>query len=333
VVRVSPWIALAVPAGIMLGLGLWTLVALIPRVGAPRLSSRIAPYVAAVSPAARELVRRRPAEPVSAMGELLRPLADGLQRGLSGILGGDESVERRLRQAGWTMPVARFRSRQLIGGAIGAAVGAGLATVLLRLTALPVLAAIVVAVVAAAVGLLAPEQLLARAARARLARMAAEYPTVIELLTLALAAGEGVLDALRRVARVGSGELARELGIVVAEVNAGVPLAEALTRRASLIGLASLTRTVDQLVAALDRGTPLADVLRAEAQDARDESKRAILEAAGKKEVAMLSLRAWCARVRLPDRGQGRVTDPLAGIRPRAPPGPSRGNQESRKRR
>jgi tight adherence protein C len=284
----SPWIALAVPVGIMLGLGLWTLIALVPRIGAPRLTSRIAPYVAAVSPSARDLLRRRPAEPVAAIAELLRPLADGLLRGLSGILGGDESVGRRLGQAGWTMPIARFRSRQLVAGAVGAAAGAGIAALLLRFTALPVLAAIVAAVLAAAVGFLAPEQLLARAARARLARMAAEYPTVVELLTLAIAAGEGVLDALRRIARVGSGELAREVAIVVAEVNAGVPLAEALTRRSSLIGLAPLSRTVDQLVAALDRGTPLADVLRAEAQDARDESKRAVLEAAGKKEVAML---------------------------------------------
>ncbi|MGN6326858.1 type II secretion system F family protein [Pseudolysinimonas sp.] len=284
----SAAVALAVPVGIVLGLGLWTLVALIPRIGAPRLTSRIAPYVSAVSPAARDLVRRRPAEPVSALDELLRPLADGLRRGLSGILGGDEAVERRLRQAGWSLPVPRFRSRQLIGGAIGAAAGAGSSALLLRFTAVPVIAAIAIAVVAAAMGLLAPEQMLARAARARLARMDAEYPTVVELLTLSLAAGEGVLDALRRVARVGSGELARELGIVVAEVNAGVALAEALTRRASLIGLPTLSRTVDQLVAALDRGTPLAEVLRSEAQDAREETKRAILEAAGKKEVAML---------------------------------------------
>ncbi len=287
-VRVSTWVALAVPAGVVLGLGLWTLAALIPRVGAPRLSSRIAPYVSAVSPAARDLVRRRPAEPVSAIGELLRPAGEGAQRSLSGILGGDESVQRRLHQAGWTMPVARLRSRQLIGGAIGAAAGAGFAALLLRFTALPPLAAIVVGILAAVAGLLAPEQILTRAARARLARMAAEYPTVVELLTLALSAGEGVLDALRRVTRVGSGELARELGIVVAEVNAGVPLAEALTRRANLVGLAPFSRTVDQLVAALDRGTPLADVLRAEAQDARDEAKRALLESAGRKEVAML---------------------------------------------
>jgi len=38
----------------------------------------------------------------------------------------------------------------------------------------------------------------------------------------------------------------------------------------------------------LERGTPLAEVLRAQAQDARDEAKRELLEVAGKKEVAML---------------------------------------------
>jgi tight adherence protein C len=284
----TPWVALAVPAGIGLGLGLWTLIALVPRIGAPRLSSRIAPYVSSVSPAARELVGRRPAEPVTALGELLRPAGDVLGRSFSGLLGGDETIARRLRQAGWRMSVARFRSRQLVGAAIGAAVGALLVAVLLRMTGIPVLAALALGAVMAAVGSLEPEQVLARAARARLGRMTAEYPTVVELLTLSLSAGEGLLDALRRVSRVGGGALAGEIGIAVAEVNAGVPLAEALTRRASLIGLAPFTRTVDQLVAALDRGSPVAEVLRAEAQDARDDAKRALLEAAGKKEVAML---------------------------------------------
>ncbi|WP_344202087.1 type II secretion system F family protein [Pseudolysinimonas kribbensis] len=284
----TPWIALAVPVGIVLGVGLWTLVALVPRVGAPRLSTRIAPYVAAVSPEARDLATCRPAVPVSVIGELLRPGAAGLLGGLSGVLGGDEAIERRLRQAGWTTPVARFRSRQLVGLAIGSAVGAALVAGLVRATAIPLVAAVAVGIAAAAVGLLAPEQLLARAARARLRRMTHEYPTIVELLTLSLAAGEGVLEALRRVARVGSGELARELTVVVTEVNAGVPLAEALTRRAAAIGLPPFTRTVDQLVAALDRGSPLVDVLRAEAQDARDEAKRGLLEAAGRNEVAMM---------------------------------------------
>ena len=54
------------------------------------------------------------------------------------------------------------------------------------------------------------------------------------------------------------------------------------------LGMPSITRLVDQVLAALDRGSPLAEVLRAHALDAREESKRALLEAAGTREVAML---------------------------------------------
>ncbi|MDP9028192.1 MAG: type II secretion system F family protein, partial [Actinomycetota bacterium] len=149
-------------------------------------------------------------------------------------------------------------------------------------------AQLVVALVAGAAGLLAPEQLLARAARLRLARISTELPTVLEFLTLSLSAGEGILDALKRVARLGNGELSRELGRVVAEINTGVPLADALQRASATVALPTLTRTVDQLLGALDRGTPLVEVLRAQAQDSRDETKRALLESAGKKEVTML---------------------------------------------
>lgn len=49
-----------------------------------------------------------------------------------------------------------------------------------------------------------------------------------------------------------------------------------------------MSRTIDQLLGALERGTPLVEVLRAQVQDSRDETKRELLEAAGRKEVAML---------------------------------------------
>ena len=287
-VRVSPIAAGAVPLGIALGLGLWSLTALVPRVGAPRLSARIAPYLTDVSPAARELAARRPAEPASLLAGLLEPLAARLRRVLTAVLGGDEAVVARLRQAGSTLSVERFRSRQLLWAAGGAVIGGLLAAVIGRVSAAspPVLLGVVL--VAAALGLLAPEQLLARTARSRLRRIAAELPTVLEFLTLALSAGEGILDALKRVARTGNGELARELGRVVAEVNSGLTLAEALRRCSSTIGLPALGRTIDQLLGALERGTPLVAVLRAQSQDSRDESKRQMLEAAGRKEVAML---------------------------------------------
>lgn len=38
----------------------------------------------------------------------------------------------------------------------------------------------------------------------------------------------------------------------------------------------------------VERGTPLADVLRAQAQDVREAARRALMEAGGRKEVAMM---------------------------------------------
>ncbi len=287
-VRVTALMALAVPAGVGLGLGLWTLLGLVPRVGAPRLAARIAPHVADVSPEARELLDRRTSEPLTFLGGLLAPAGRRLREALGAVFGGDDAVERKLRQAGSTLTVEALRGRQLVGAAAGAGLGILLAVAIARSTAASPLLLGAVVLVGLAIGVLLPDQLLSRAARARRDRIASELPTVLEFLTLSLSAGEAVLDALRRVARAGNGDLARELGIVVAQVNAGVPLALALERCADEIRLPALTRTVDQLLGALERGTPLVDVLRAQAQDSRDDAKRGLLEAAGRKEIAMM---------------------------------------------
>ncbi len=279
---------LAVPIGLALGLGLWTLLALMPRVGASPLASRIAPYITDVSSAARAVADRRPAEPGVLLTGLASPTLLRIRALVASVLGGDEGVARRLRQAGSTATVESFRARQLLAAAAGTAAGIAGAAALGRAAALPPAVVVGVVLVCATAGLLAPEQALARAARSRQARIAAELPTVLEFLALSMSAGEGVRDALRRVAATGNGELARELGRVVGEVHTGVPLADALSRCAALLGLPALTRTVDQLLAALDRGTPLVEVFRAQAQDARDDTKRQLLEAAGRKEVAMM---------------------------------------------
>lgn len=287
-VRVSTSQLLAIPVGLALGIGLWTLLALVPRVGASPLATRVAPYLIDVSSAAREVADRRPTEPAMLVVGLVAPAAARIRNIVASVLGGDDGVERRLRQTGSLVTVESFRSRQLLSTAAGIVVGIAVAAGAVRISPPSPLVVAGIVVLCAAAGLLAPEQLLARQARARQARIAAELPTVLEFLALSLSAGEGVRDALRRVAATGNGELARELGRVVAEVNAGTPLSDALGRCASAIGLPALTRTVDQLVAALDRGTPLVEVFRAQAQDARDDTKRQLLESAGKKEIAML---------------------------------------------
>ncbi len=285
-VRVSPLISAAVGLGIVLGLGLWTLAAALPTLGAGRLADRVAPYVLDVSADARELRARRSGEPGTVIAELVAPLVARVLRGVAALLGGDATVERRLRQAGSRLGVSAFRGRQLLWAAGGAVAGVLAALLLARSTALtPVIAA---AVAPAASGLLLPEQLLGHRARARMRRIADELPTVLEFLSLALSAGETVRDALRRVGRVGSGDLAGELARVMAEVEVGVPLTEALQRCADALESPALSRTVEQLVTALDRGSPLVEVLRAQAQDAREDAKRHLLESAGRKEVAML---------------------------------------------
>jgi len=288
VVQVTSVGAWALVCGIALGTGLWSLVAMMPRLSRPRLTARVAPYVRDVSPGARDLLARQTIDPLPVFGLVLAPLVSALRAGLAAVLGSPAETAHRLRQAGSPLTVDDFRSRQLLWGAVGAGVGIVVAVFVASTQGIPLLAQLVIVVVFAGGGVVLRDYLLQRQAKARLARMESELPTVLEFLTLSLSAGEGILDAIRRVSRASSGELAAELAGVIAEVNTGVPFAESITRVAADLQLPPFTRCVDQLTGALDRGTPLVEVLRAQAQDSRDDAKRALLEVAGKKEVAML---------------------------------------------
>ena len=118
--------------------------------------------------------------------------------------------------------------------------------------------------------------------------MLAEFPTVAELLALAVGAGEGAVGALERVCRLSRGELSAELARCLADARAGANLPTALQGLADRTGLSSLARFVDGMIIAVERGTPLADVLRAQAQDVRETGRRAVMESGGKKEIAMM---------------------------------------------
>lgn len=279
---------LAVLAGLALGLGLWLLVSLTPRLSRPSLATRVAPYVVDVSLDARQLLDRRTADPLPVFGVLIEPIASRLRRAIDAVLGGRELIERRLRQAGLAMPVDAFRSKQLLWAASAAAVTVAVLIAIGALQSVPIGAEVALVIVATVGAFVARDYLLQRGARARVARMTKELPTVLEFLTLSLSAGEGILDAIRRVARVSHGELALELATVTHDVSTGIPLADSLTRLSSALQVPPLTRAIEQINGALERGTPLADVLRAQAQDARDDAKRELLELSGKKEVAML---------------------------------------------
>ncbi len=280
--------AWALVLGITLGFGLWCIVSALPRMSRPRLARRVAPYLIDISAGAREAVAPAPVGPLPVVGVLLEPVLSRARALLGSVLGGPDAIARRLRQADSTQTVEGFRSQQLLWGLGGAVVGVAADVVAGRVQAVPFGIQVVIVVVGAVVGVVARDYALQRAARARLARLTSELPVVLEFLTLSLSAGEGILDSIRRVSRVSKGELSAELGTVVAAVNTGLPLADSLADLSRGLELPALTRCLEQLIAALERGTPLTEVLRAQAQDARDDAKRELLEIAGKKEVAML---------------------------------------------
>lgn len=278
----------ALLCGVTMGVGMWSLVSLTPRLSKPRLVNRVAPYLVDISPDARELLSRRTVDPLPIIGALFGPAFAQLRSMLGRVLGGTSTIELRLRQSGSGVSVEAFRGQQLLCAIVGAALGILSSVVLSRAQSVPIALHVVIIVVFAVAGLVFRDYLLQRAAKARLARITSELPTVLEFLTLSLSAGEGILDAIRRVSRVSHGELAVELARVAAAVNTGLPLIESLSGLDRGVQLPALTRCIEQITGAIERGTPLAEVFRAQAQDARDEAKRELLEVAGKKEVAML---------------------------------------------
>jgi len=280
--------AVGVLLGALLGLGIWLVVSAAPRVGRARLIERVAPYVSDISPEARALLARRPADPSPVLGLVVAPLARALRTFVSEWLGGNEAIARRLRQAGSAASVERFRGEQLAWAAAAFALAAALAVVSPTFGSLPTVVRFAMPFLAAALGAVVRDWMLQRRARRRLARISAELPTVLEFLTLSLTAGEGMLDAIRRIAKAGSGELPGEFAGVVASVGTGVPLGQALAELRDGLDHPALSRALDQVLGALERGAPLAAVLRSQAGDAREEAKRTIIELAGRKEIAML---------------------------------------------
>ncbi len=107
------------------------------------------------------------------------------------------------------------------------------------------------------------------------------------LITL-MTAGEGAVGALERVTRISRGELGRELTRALSDARTGASLVDALGGVAARTSLPALARFVDGIAIAVERGTPLADVLRAQAVDVREAGRRALLESAGKREIAMM---------------------------------------------
>lgn len=279
----------SVVCGILMGVGLWLMIYRSPFMRSVTFSERIEPQLRSQNLESRLLnAREHNQAPFGPLEWILRPiLRDGLAA-LSRLNPVSKATARRLAQAGINKSPVDFRAEQLLWAAAGFAIS----IVFIVLGAAsgrynPLLAA--VAVLGSAIGgFMFRDYWLGSQIRRRESKMMAEFPSLAELMALAVSAGESATGALERVCRSANGELTKEFSKVLTETRAGKPLIQALQEFSARTDLAPLVRFVDGIVVAVERGTPLADVLRAQAQDVRDTAKRDLMESAGKKEIAMM---------------------------------------------
>jgi tight adherence protein C len=115
-----------------------------------------------------------------------------------------------------------------------------------------------------------------------------EFPAIIEMLTLAIAAGETPLSAMLRIGASADGQLPKEFQLVVAGVRSGLPINEALDAMGRRVKSVMIRRFVDALVTATLRGAPLVEVLSRHAVEARGNQRNRVMGAAGKAEISMM---------------------------------------------
>lgn len=254
-----------------------------------QIAVRVLPYVRDLPQVGRTPgLRVVSSSPTSAaagvFGPVLRSAADTVER----VLGGAASVRRRLARADLDKTVHEFRVEQVLWGTAAFAVAAAYGV--LRALADPgaAVTSLLLCVIAFVLGVLARDTHLSSQVKQRERQILAEFPTVAELLALAVAAGESPVAALDRVVQRSGGALSTDLGRVLAAVRTGEPVGAAFDRMAAATGLPLVARFAQGVAVAVERGTPLAEVLHAQAADVREAGRRELIEVAARKEVLMM---------------------------------------------
>ncbi|CAN5331943.1 type II secretion system F family protein [soil metagenome] len=276
--------------GLSAGLGLIVIGRRIAAIRRPQLALRVLPYLRDLPRVGSRAGASRPSSTapttaaVGVFGPVLRAGADAVER----VLGGATSVHRRLERAGLEATVHDFRIEQVVWGLLAFAVTAGLGALRALSASTNPLGLLVLSVVAFAAGVVARDNWLSSQVKTRERRILQEFPTIAELLALAVAAGESPVAALDRVVRRSGGELSGDLGRVLAAIRTGEPVAVAFDRMAATTGLPLVSRFAQGIAIAVERGTPLADVLHAQAADVREAGRRDLIELAARREVVMM---------------------------------------------
>lgn len=182
-------------------------------------------------------------------------------------------VQLKLMQAGFRSPAALgilYASKLVCAAGLPVAV---LTTLSVYAVKLPMLMLTASGLAAVLIGSLLPDLFLARKTEARKGRLMEGLPDALDLLVTCTEAGLGLNAALERVVEqmpASHPELALELGMVNAEIRAGIDRNAALKNLAERTGLEEIHGLVSLIGHSTRLGTGIAGTLRIYAEDFRD---------------------------------------------------------------
>lgn len=186
------------------------------------LASRVEPYTIVARSRLGTTVPETQATPlpgrssvVLVFGPLVRTLADGLAKLVDASA--SSSAELRLGQAGLTLTVEQYRTRQLAYAAGALAGGAFLGLLLGGSTRTVVLLAVAAALWGATRWRARVERLI----KQRRERMRAELYTICQLIAVYIRTGDTPAGAIDRLVRRAHGEVVRELTSAAAQIRSG----------------------------------------------------------------------------------------------------------------
>ncbi len=168
-------------------------------------------------------------------------------------------LDSRMNQAGIRMSAQRFLSLMgaatlligflfpLVGGIAGQVKTVG--------------AVMVLVLFAIGIGIVLPIAYLNYSAAKRLKKIEAQFPTALDVLVRGLRAGYPVAGAMELVVKEMPDPLASELGLVLAEMNYGYPLRDALENFAARVQTQDANMFVVSVAIQTETGGSLADIL------------------------------------------------------------------------
>lgn len=153
----------------------------------------------------------------------------------------------------------------------------------------PNLAAPVIAIVATISGYLVyahgePERIRAR----EKVEFEGELPTYMQLMTVLISSGISPARAMDLLSRRSSSISGKQLRQVVAEIQNGSSVVQALDNLSRKYDSLILRRFVTGIVLAIERGSSLTPILIAQVKDARVTRKNQILQRAGRAEISLM---------------------------------------------